>query len=354
MNYLAYPIKLSTATDDPLNIDGYNSTSNHTSDMKVHATESGQASIKTTNNDTHYFLISLSTIVIILATFMLLLILGYLNNVPVAKQCLLLDLYKDVVILTLVYQLSLFSYLLACYLTANQMIIQPTPAKVVIYWGLMAAYQLTISLNVISIIKFLMKKDMLLDPSMPWDCGTNDEYNSINKIRLAILPFLALLAVMLASDVHPKMYYVAIGDYRPESKLPISTAIMLVIWGVLLSLFTLTTVANMCHDVNRKSINFGVSSHQLPNMLLIFGLKMIVGFSFSFGMVLIGIEHRMWLVAQIGQVLTGLVLPLYTIGTTPSLRSYARKTIGNLPYYLTLNTYMRFTSFRHSQVQPIG
>ena len=136
---------------------------------------------------------------------MLLLILRYLNNVPIAKQCLLLYLYKDVVALALMSQLPLFFYLMACYLGGNQMIIQPVQAKIAIYWGWMGVYQLMIVLNAISIIKFFMKKDMLLDPSMPWDGGTNDESNSINKIRLAILPFFLLLAVMLALDVHTNL-----------------------------------------------------------------------------------------------------------------------------------------------------
>ena len=352
-NYLANPIKLSTAIDISLNIPKDNGNPNATPFVKVNATESGKESTENTDNEIHYYLISLSTICIILATFMLLLILGYLNNVPIAKQCLLLDLYKDVVVLALMNQLPLFFYLMACYLSGNQMIIQPVQAKIVIYWGWMGVYQLVITLNAISIIKIFMKKDMLLDPSMPWDCGSNDQSNSINKIRLAILPFFLLLAVMLASDVHPKLYYSAIGDYRPHSKLPVTTLIMKVIWGVLFFIFSLTTVANICHDTNEKLIKFDISSRQLPNMLLVFGLKMVFGFLLGFGMVLIEIEDRMWLVAQIFQILTGLILPLYTIGTTPSLRSYAKKTIGHITEYLTINTSMRCPSFRHTRIQPV-
>ena len=94
------------------------------------------------------------------------------------------------------------------------MIIKPIHAKILVYFGLMVAYQLLVTLNVISIIKFLMKKDILLDPSMPWDSEANHESSYLRIVRFAIIPFLTWLLVMLVLDMHPKIYYVAIGDYR--------------------------------------------------------------------------------------------------------------------------------------------
>ena len=323
---------------------------------KENSSSSNASSIPITVYNIHILLALLSMISIVMATFFLMLILGYLNNVPIAKQCFLLYLYKDVVRLTLMYQWNLFLYLLVCFLTGNEMIIKPIHAKVSVYFGLMVAYQLLVTLNVISIIKFLMKKDILLDPSMPWDSEANHENNYLRIVRFAVFPFLIWLLVMLLLDMHPKIYYVAIGDYRAASELPISITVMKVIWGILLFALLLTSLANAYHcDVN-ESIGIRNYTRKFPNLSLAFGLKVVLGVISCFGMVFIGGEKSMWLLAQIFQVLTGFMLPIYIIGAAPSLRNYAKKRIGELIEELWFRI---MSSFRNvirisSRVHPIG
>ena len=90
-------------------------------------------------------------------------------------------------------------------------------------------------------------------------------------------------------------------------------------------------------------------------MSVLFGIKMIIGFISCFGMVLIGVEDRMWLIVQMCQVLMGLVLPTYTIWVTPPLRSYVKKKIGMFVEGLIINIIgpIRSAICHSSRIQPI-
>ena len=204
-------IKSGTIGTQRTSIEGHNSS-------KENSSSSNASSIPKTIQSFHILLILFSMISIVMATVFLMLILGYLNNAPIAKQCFLLYLYKDVVRLTLIYQWILFFYLLVCFSTGNEMIIHPIHAKILVYLGLVVAYQLLITLNAISVIKFLMKKDIMLDPSMPWDSEANHENSYLRIVRFAVFPFLTWLLVMLVLDIHPKIYYVMIGEIITQTK----------------------------------------------------------------------------------------------------------------------------------------
>ena len=352
----AQPITVRTEVDNALNKTAFDTShSNNPADMKANDTTSQIDSKQDQENQNLTLLVSFSITCIIITTLVLVLILGYLNNIPVAKQCLLLYLYKDVVKLTLLIQWNSFTYLILCYTTGNEMKIEPTPAKIIIYFGLMLVYQNMITLSVIGAIKFAMKKDMLLDPSMPWDDESNNGANSIMITRLAVIPFLLWLIMMLVSDSHPKLYYVAIGDHRASSKIPNNHIAMITIWGVLISLLFLTYIINLYQSNFNNSSGIGTSTRKLPNMSVLFGIKMIIGFISCFGMVLIGVEDRMWLIVQMCQVLMGLVLPTYTIWVTPPLRSYVKKKIGMFVEGLIINIIgpIRSAICHSSRIQPI-
>ena len=356
LSYKAQPITIKSEVNDSLNITVLDtSRSNNRSDITTNATTSQINSEQDKENQNQTLLASFSIICIIITTLILTLILGYLNNVPVAKQCLLLYLYKDVVKLTLLLQWNSFTYLILCYTTGNEMKIEPTPAKIIVYFGLMLAYQNMITLSVIGGIKFAMKKDMLLDPSMPWDNESNNGANSIMITRLAIIPFSLWLTIMLYSGMHPKLYYVAIGDHRASLNVPNSHIVMIMIWGILISLLFLTYIINLYQSYFNNSSSIGTSTQKLPNMSVLFGIKMIIAFICSFGMVFIGIEDRAWLIVQSCQVLIGLVLPTYTILVTPPLKSYVKKKIGMFVEGLIINIIgpMRSALCHSSRIRPI-
>ena len=354
-SYKAQPISVQKEVDDSLNITGLDiSNSNNWSHMKTNATTSQIDSEEGKENQYQMLLVSFSIVCIIMTTLLLSLILGYLNNVPIAKQCLLLYLYKDVVKLTLLIHWSSFIYLILFHTSENDMKIEPTPAKIVVYFGLMFVYQNMITLNVIGAIKFVMKKDKLLDPSMPWDNESNNGANSILITRIAIIPFTLWLAIMLISDMHPRLYYLAIGDNKASLELPNTHIVMRTIWGILISMLLLISIINLYQSNINNSSGIGTSTRKLPNMSLVFGIMMIITITSCFGTVFISIEDR-WLVVQSCQVLIGLVLPTYTIWTTPALRSYVKKKIVRIVEDLTINIIgpTRSAIFHSNQIQPI-
>ena len=352
----AQPITVRTDKDNALNITPLDtSSSNNPFTTKTNTTTSQIDSEERKENRNQILLTLFSVICIIMTSLILLSILGYLNNVPVAKQCLLLYLYKDVVKLTFLIQWDSFIYLILYYTKENDMKIEPTTAKILIYFGLMLMYQNMITLIVIGAIKFAMKRDILLDPLMPWDDGSNNDANSIMMIRLAIIPFTLWLAIMIIYDNHPKLYYVAYGDARASSNGAKFHIVNRTIWGVLITILVLTSVINLYQSHFKNSTGSGTSTRKLPNMSFLIGIKMIILFICFFGMVFIGIEDRMWLIVQCCQVLIGIVLPTYTILVTPPLRSYVKKKIGKVVEDLINNIIgpMRSAICHSSRIRPI-
>ena len=147
-----------------------------------------------------------------------------------------------------------------------------------------------------------------------------------------------------------------IGDYRTGGELPISTTVMRAIWGILLFALFLTTLANAYHCDVKEPIGIRNYTRKLPNISLAFGLKMVLGVISCFGMVFIGGEKRMWLLALSFQVLTGFMLPIYAFGAAPSLKNYVKKRIGDLIEELWFRIMSSFQNIMRisSRVRPIG
>ena len=99
-------------------------------------------------------------------------IFAYLSNVSLAKQCLLLYLYKDFVMVFIAYSCWLEVSFLYVY-TYGDVQIDWIPAAIIAF-GVRCGVSVLLSLAaVISFIKYRMKKETILDPAMPW--GEDDE-----------------------------------------------------------------------------------------------------------------------------------------------------------------------------------
>ena len=135
-------------------------------------------------------------------------IFAYLSNVSLAKQCVLLYLYKDFVLVLIAYFCWVEVAFIYVY-TYGDVQIDWIPAAIITF-GVRCGVSVLLSLAaVISFIKFRMKKETILDPAMPW--GEDDE-KGIKWIRMFCWgPSFGFLSTMYTCNIYPTLFYIMIG-----------------------------------------------------------------------------------------------------------------------------------------------
>ena len=129
-------------------------------------------------------------------------ILSYLNNQSLIKQCLLLYIYKDLVCICLGLHSLWFLLIITHYLSGYGHDIPRLYAQVLsfVLYVLMSSF--LGFMNLVAILKLYMMKKALVDPPMPW--GDNESLG-INIIRtVIILPVIIFTTTMFLLDTFPK------------------------------------------------------------------------------------------------------------------------------------------------------
>ena len=176
------------------------------------------------------FDIVINTTLSLVLTTVLGLIFAYLHGVSLAKQCLLLQLYKEFVIL-LVLGLCLINGLyIGVYTYGFPM--SWIPVTIITLSMRMASIVLLLLANIIHYLKYRMNKEKMLDPPMPW--GDNEQ-NGMIWIRLFCWGVsIGFVITMYVCGLHTVTYHLLTGQSYDESILIIHSS---------LDIFLLTTCA---------------------------------------------------------------------------------------------------------------
>ena len=154
----------------------------------------------------------------IISTIILIIILAYLNNgVSVAKECIILYLYRDVVIIWMLLNSLWLIRMVLCYFTTRGLGIGELLAIVISFCTIVLRLSFQLIMNVIIIIKFYIAKKVMLDPPMPW---ADDESSGMKGIRLGCAVFcIFFTSTTYSLGYYPKFYY--FFTLGPNSSLPI-------------------------------------------------------------------------------------------------------------------------------------
>ena len=150
------------------------------------------------------------------------LILSYMNNVPMAKKCLLLYLYKDAISsFLLMRSIWMIKVLLEEW---NVVGTNKALALTVSFVLWMATLYMAVIMIFISIYKLYMAKTKTIDPKVPF--LEEDEVLAIRKIRiwLFILIF-GFLAATFAMGWYPSSFYALKPDEMQKRDLLISNTV---------------------------------------------------------------------------------------------------------------------------------
>ena len=263
----------------------------------------------------------LTAFLVISVTILLSLILGYLHSVSTVKHCLMLYLYLEFVRTFLSIFWIWFIIVINCFVTGNGMTIDPSSAKFLSYCWHGAVLHLLFILNLMGVLKFYMTKEMVLDPSMPWN---DDDLTLFKKLRIgSYLASASLLTAMYTTLGHPKIYYGLVGDYRPIWEFPTGTLISLGIVLFLITTYALISIGTIFYQ--KKDEHIGGRFPDKLNCLS--KLAILLGFIVYFSVMMnIFKDGYLWIVQTLIASTLGILTRI--ILSTPQLKTYVQKVIN--------------------------
>ena len=187
----------------------------------------------------------------ILSITFFVLIFTYLNNLSLAKECVLVYLYKDVSITCISINCLWLTQSVFLYLTRNASL-GGIEAKVFSYMLCSLLSLCGLLMNVISAIKFYMTKTNVLDPPMPWG---EDEQKGIKAIRaICFILITGFASIMFVLRIYPYYFYtITRQGYDVELPEIHATAIYPSVYIILIVTFVITSVgAKFYRSANKK------------------------------------------------------------------------------------------------------
>ena len=156
----------------------------------------------------------IGTISMLISNMFSFLILNYLGNLALAKDCLLLYLYKDLMKLAICMNcLSEISVALS-YTIGDELGASLILAKILSFMGCHILLLLLLFMNIIGALKLYQRKTNILDPPMPWG---DDDSKGLKWIRaIATLVTLILNSTMFGFGIYPTTYYWFSGQEIPS------------------------------------------------------------------------------------------------------------------------------------------
>ena len=252
-------------------------------------------------------------------------ILSYLRNISLAKQCVLLFLYKDVLV-TWMFLIYLWQIrVLFCYYHGNGFGIDFLPDKMISFVMYCFILLLLFMINLISAIRFYMMKTKMLDPPMPWG---EDEISGIRKIRASCV----FLAAAITTTLHcfglfPRLHFAFTGN----DGLVFSKA-ALIYPGLLISLLMTCTFLLIASWFYQSAGSSNIVDSIIPRQMIYFvwfcitflSLTLLMGLSDVFGLFI------RWKINQVIASVTEVIIPCLILFGSDQLKCYATKTFKSM------------------------
>ena len=259
----------------------------------------------------------IGTISMIISNLFSFLVLNYLGNLALAKDCLLLYLYKDLICLAICMNCWLEILLVLGYTIGGVVKTSVTLAKVSSFMGCNFLVLLLLNMNLSSALKLYQKKTNILDPPMPWG---EDDGKGIKWIRVISTLFtLILTSTMSGLGIYPTAYYWFIGQEIPSFS---NNAMAFpIIWIVLISTPIFTALIGKYYE---RPIPHPADSN-IPRQIdyfhiifcLLFTLMVILGQSNILS------SSNAWNLWKIHLLAIQVAIPVLTVLKENQLRRYA-------------------------------
>ena len=258
---------------------------------------------------------------------LLLLIFAYLHNVPLAKQCVLLQLYKEFVILLVLCMCLMNGALIGLYTYGYPMPwILATAITLCLRIGTIVLMLLA---NIIHLLKYRMSKEQMLDPPMPWG---DDEKRGLLWIRLSCWGFSIGFAItMYFCGMQTVFYHLLTVQGYDEST-------MFIHYGLEIFLFATCTLLIVGERYYQKKNEGQAFDPVVTRRLQYLVLVIVIAFLFTnIGNLLIGVpiksrQYRMWIRRKTLTIvlIVDIGIAIGTISKADQVRSFAIKVMKNI------------------------
>ena len=262
------------------------------------------------------FHLIVETISVVVSNSFLLIILDFLHNLALAKECLLLFLYKDLMKLGI----CLNSFEMLCYVvsysTENWTAIQISGAKIMSLMTISIFHMLLLIMNAVSALHLYMNRKNMLDPPMPWG---EDDFGGIKYIRGTCTTLtITFTLTMYGLGIYPKLYYWTIGedpDKEPES---------VIIYTVVLILLIFTSAVTSLGTKFYKSSSLPLVDTVIPQKINYIYTILFLSLTFSLFLRLFDVldSSDMWTVWQFNVDIVQVATPIIIILRTNQLKDY--------------------------------
>ena len=166
------------------------------------------------NEDSSYPAITLdyltfASLSMIISSLILFVIIRYLKNISLVRQCLVICIYEDLASIMICLNIVWEIRLLLSYSIWDGLGIAKTISIILSFCAFCLMGILLSLMNCVSALKLYMNKTSLVDPPMPWG---DDEKIGIITIRIiCAIPIIGITTTMYGLGIYPKLYYLFAG-----------------------------------------------------------------------------------------------------------------------------------------------
>ena len=214
----------------------------------------------------------------ILSALLLIVIFSYLHNISLVNECLLLHMYKDIVIILIFTRISLIVKRMSGFFIKSSLAplsLSPFVAKIISFSLLSLSLCILIILSAIGILRLYMAKTVTLDPPMPF--GLDDNLGT-KVVRMMISGVsIGYPAILYLFKIYPKMYYDFIGtasDSVPDLSAIYPGSLMFFLFVFVISLiaekFYKCSMAEKINNSIPKQVNYFLISNTILYGYLLF------------------------------------------------------------------------------------
>ena len=245
----------------------------------------------------------------------------FLHNSSPAKECVLLYLHKDLLVI-LISARSM--WLLKMLLTDEESGMGEYSAKAVALclWSML--FTILALINVISGLKLYINKTMILDPPMPW--GADEKF-----VMVCIRIVIGLIAVGYPSTLfgigkYPMVYYSFAKESKDFAEINLNTWLYLgPLTFLIVSFFILSLGTRFCKNTAREQLN-----DIIPRQMTYFSWLTVITLGIAICVLLSDSNSILrWNLLQLLISIVQLLVPLSVILNVEQLKTYSITFIKN-------------------------
>ena len=271
------------------------------------------------------FNILISVSLTLVLNTLLCLIFAYLHSVTLAKECLLLRLYKEFIIALVSCSGLINGLSIGIYTYGYPM--HWIPATIMTVCLRIGTINLLLLANIVQYLKYRMNKEKILDPPMPWG---EDEHRGLLRIRVFCWGLsIGFVITMYVVGLHTATYHLLIGkDY--DQSIPIIHSGLNIL--LLLTCFFFIIGENYFRKRNDAQAFDPVVSRRLKYLILGFVFTALITAICNISIQTMSKSLGLWIKKRVFNILlvVEIILAIYTISKAEQLKTYISKLMTNI------------------------